>query len=96
MAVDTKINDVMSCQIHLARGDESARLAMALDGLFERLFSQPSGYFSVPGSPMTLVLKWKSPLGSARKNVSPSSIAVRTRVVVAVHQTRQEQQHGSP
>ena len=36
MAVDTNINGSTICQIHLARGDESARLAIALDGMIER------------------------------------------------------------
>jgi hypothetical protein len=47
MAVDTKINGLIICQIHLARGDESARLAMALDGMFERgSIVEPTADFS--------------------------------------------------
>jgi hypothetical protein len=45
---------------------------------------------------MTLVPKRKSSPGSRRKLVSLSGMAMRARVVVAVHKIQEEQQHGSP
>jgi len=47
MAVDTDTNRGIICQIHIARADEAARMAIALDGVFERgSIVEPTEVFS--------------------------------------------------